>query len=48
MPATNEYRLSAKARSNAKLPISAMWGDPGLFFQKQPHQATAEDRLRTR
>src|SRR5579863_6568308 len=32
--------LSAKARSKAKLPICAMWGNPDVFFQKPMLLAT--------
>src|ERR1700728_1785982 len=34
--------LNASARSKAKLPISAMWDDPNVFFQKPYVQATAD------
>jgi hypothetical protein len=36
--------LNAKARSNAKLPISAMWENPKVFFQKVRSRATIRAR----
>ena len=32
--------LNASARSKAKLPIVAMWGNPDVFFQKPTVEAT--------
>jgi len=44
MPTPNEYMLSAKAKSKAKLPICAMRRNPDVFFQKAMLEATAEAR----
>src|SRR5271170_5246837 len=43
-PTPNEYKLNAKARSKAKLPICAMWENPGPFFQKRTVEATGDNR----
>src|SRR5580658_3286314 len=40
MPTPNEYMLSAKAKSKAKLPICAMRETPDVFFQKPTPEAT--------